>query len=734
MTGRENSYFKSSFFRKLFLSYALLILVFVGAYSVWYISSYRDAYRASAREACRQKASAFGTETDRELLIAQSLCSAINASDSFRGLHQSLYIEKKPVDSMQLYRVMLELKRIKGASASPDVYSVMLGFRDDNRLFAPGAVIAVEGGIKLPAVSPYIGVTSAAELLGLRGSANIAVNKQFLIYAEAYTGPSGGSDKGVILTLMDFSGLLSRVEALSPMIGGVEIRNGRSVIFSSGAFSEDGESIQVDSLTSGSVTYRLEIAGQALQPPLSLGAFVPLGLTMLAGAVILFLSYWYLRRRYKPIGDISQMVGGETEGKGRRDELGGIMRGIADLIGERNGYREKMITLSPYASHGALYQLLSGNMRDAQLDVLREEQFLELRHSYFMVGRLNLALASGAGGAEGAIERRFLDARALAAHACAEFSDEERTVVCCPKDMQSLYVVLNGNQSERMGDLFYQMLDKAQEAIDEPQFLLTIGVSALHTELDALPAACQEADQALENMLTGGRGSVYFMEPAFDRADKEYDFPKEAQKRIVRDLKESNLDDLNALLDGLWEKNVRRAALAPETLRRMVEELHVCISAALREISEKSTTHLRIDRFPEPATIEEIFGYYRKLLSQAVVTYQQEVAGDESSAALEKDICQYINDNLFNPDLSLSAVADHFGVSGKMVGNVCKNCFGKTYLQYVRDCQIQRAIHLLQTTDLPLESIAEQCGFTNLLTFRRNFKAAMNMNPSDFRK
>ena len=73
-------------------------------------------------------------------------------------------------------------------------------------------------------------------------------------------------------------------------------------------------------------------------------------------------------------------------------------------------------------------------------------------------------------------------------------------------------------------------------------------------------------------------------------------------------------------------------------------------------------------------------------------------------------------------------------MSGKLVGSVCKNAFGVTYLQYVRDGRIRHAAHLLETTDLPLEEIAGRCGFTNLLTFRRNFKALMNMNPSDFRK
>ena len=69
-----------------------------------------------------------------------------------------------------------------------------------------------------------------------------------------------------------------------------------------------------------------------------------------------------------------------------------------------------------------------------------------------------------------------------------------------------------------------------------------------------------------------------------------------------------------------------------------------------------------------------------------------------------------------------------------MVGLICKEVYGKTFLQCVRDLQIQHAVHLLQTTENTLEEIALQCGFTNLLTFRRNFKAVMGMNPSDYRK
>ena len=88
----------------------------------------------------------------------------------------------------------------------------------------------------------------------------------------------------------------------------------------------------------------------------------------------------------------------------------------------------------------------------------------------------------------------------------------------------------------------------------------------------------------------------------------------------------------------------------------------------------------------------------------------------------------------FAGELSLNGVADHFGVSGKLVGTVCRDAFGKTFLQYVRDCQIQHATELLQTTDLSLEEIAEQCGFTDANYFTRTFKKINGLSPNEFRK
>jgi AraC-like DNA-binding protein len=410
------------------------------------------------------------------------------------------------------------------------------------------------------------------------------------------------------------------------------------------------------------------------------------------------------------------------------DDLEDVIQGITTLISERNGYREKMITISPYASHGALHQLLSGNLEGNEIQVLRQEQFLGLRNRYYMVGLVNLHSAGGAG------EQRYLDARALTARALEELNTEEMPIAVCPRDLQNLYVVVNGDDPERMTALFYRMLPAAEEAMDDGTMAVTLGVSRPGTELELLREACLEASAALENMILGGRKSVYFYEAGMTGESREYVFPGDLRQRMVKALREGQEQELSSLMDGLWEKNFRKKSLSPEAVRQLVDDLHACVNGALGEISEQSTTHIRAERIREPATIEEIFAYYRSTLTEAVKARREIETGNLAGEELETAICDYVVSNALDPALSLSAVADHFGVSGKMVGSVCKNRTGKTYLQIVHDCRIQESVRLLEETDLSLEEISERCGFGNVLTFRRNFKAAMNKNPSDFRR
>ena len=144
MQKNETSYFHSKVFIRLFLSYVLIILVFLGVYAATYLVAYSSYHREMVEREMQQKADAWGTRMDQQLLTAQNVCAAVNTSENCRSILQTVYVEGRTIDSMQLYKMLNELKRIKGATSNINLYTLMLAFQNDNRLYTAGSVISVE--------------------------------------------------------------------------------------------------------------------------------------------------------------------------------------------------------------------------------------------------------------------------------------------------------------------------------------------------------------------------------------------------------------------------------------------------------------------------------------------------------------------------------------------------------------------------------------------------------------
>ena len=707
MQKKEGSYFRSRVFIRLFLSYALMIAVFFALYIGMYLTFSHTFHRNAAERAMQQKTMFWATMMDRQLLAAQSVCAAVNTSENTRSILSNVYVEGRTIDSMQMYKMLNELKRIKGASANGNVYNLMLAFTGDNRIYTGGTVIAAEGENMPLAESPCIGLTTASRLLGVRNTSSMVMNKEFLIYADDYTA-FNSTARGTVLVLFEQSGLKTMTQsALQEAAGAWIVYRGEPLL----GFGKETEHVfSVNSMVMDGLGYTVYADEAMFAVPLTPSVLLPMLVLALLGLCFLAVTYWFSKRYYEPIDNIGQMIE-RTDGG---DEIDGILEGVRSLIGERNGYRERMITITPYAKQGILHSLLSGDVEHQQLEVLTNEQFIGLRKAYFMLAVVNVA-------APEMTMQQYRDAQELIAHACRAMSSDERTVVCCEKNAQNLFVIINSDDGEGMEALFYPLYQTCVEALDDPRFAVTIGVSGLENDIQSLRDACEDAEQALGQMLTGGRSSVYFHEDAQEKEQRRYFFPKEAHKRVVRGLKEGNLADLEAMLEEIYRCNVKEVELPVSELRLMLDELHVTIRNALRDVFDMSATHIQIERIREAATMEEVFAYYRTVLATAI-SQRAELPGEGVEHALETDICAYIEAHFCDPELSLGGVADQFGVSTKMVGLVCKEAYGKTFLQHVRDLQIQHAVELLQTTDETLEEIARRCGFANLLTFRRNFR------------
>jgi AraC-like DNA-binding protein len=212
----------------------------------------------------------------------------------------------------------------------------------------------------------------------------------------------------------------------------------------------------------------------------------------------------------------------------------------------------------------------------------------------------------------------------------------------------------------------------------------------------------------------------------------KYYFPKNFEYRLAKGFREHKIDDLHALLLDLYEKNIQNYDASPTTVHLMFDELHVLTLNAVKSISTFQKNHVQIDKYKQNSTIEEIFDYYHAIYDTICRRVENDIPRKDTEN-LDKAILECIDHNLLNPDLSLSFVAEQFKVSDKYVSAVFKMNHQVTYLQYIQEKRIEHAVHLLQKTSRSIEEIAQECGYTNMLTFRRNFRSVMKVNPSDYR-
>jgi transcriptional regulator GlxA family with amidase domain len=84
-------------------------------------------------------------------------------------------------------------------------------------------------------------------------------------------------------------------------------------------------------------------------------------------------------------------------------------------------------------------------------------------------------------------------------------------------------------------------------------------------------------------------------------------------------------------------------------------------------------------------------------------------------------------------DLSVAALAARAHMSPRTFARAFKREVGLTPASYVEALRIERARGALETTDLPVEAVARQCGFGTVETLRRAFGRRVGVAPSAYR-
>lgn len=154
--------------------------------------------------------------------------------------------------------------------------------------------------------------------------------------------------------------------------------------------------------------------------------------------------------------------------------------------------------------------------------------------------------------------------------------------------------------------------------------------------------------------------------------------------------------------------------------RQVVEHI---LEDIIEELSHKNALYKNVVR-------DYIEALFLKMIRKLSAESHQEYC-DKSDVM--RQILDYINNN-FSEDLSLEALAEKCFYSPAYFSRIFKEKFGMGFKTYTLKLRTQKAVELLQNTDMPVKTVITYCGFHDKNSFYRAIEKFYGSTPSGLRK
>jgi len=98
-------------------------------------------------------------------------------------------------------------------------------------------------------------------------------------------------------------------------------------------------------------------------------------------------------------------------------------------------------------------------------------------------------------------------------------------------------------------------------------------------------------------------------------------------------------------------------------------------------------------------------------------------------------LCQkYIEKYYYKEELSLSNLAEEIHMSPTYLSRLLKQEIGVSFIEYLTQVRVRKAIQLMSSSTVKMYEIAEQVGYSNQHYFSTAFKKVVGFSPAEYRK
>jgi two-component system response regulator YesN len=268
---------------------------------------------------------------------------------------------------------------------------------------------------------------------------------------------------------------------------------------------------------------------------------------------------------------------------------------------------------------------------------------------------------------------------------------------------------------------------------------ISIGVGDIYTDLNKIHQAYREAVEALKYKLIYGNNIVIrYSDVCIDRQKGDSNLKIDIDmEEILFYIRAGVAEKSTALIrekfrcitgtDSLNINEIRVLGISMTTsIISTISEFPLNLGESFRSVSEMYSYILALTNIPE---IELYIVGMAEKLTNSIKQVRENMKKSQMN-----NILIYVDDNISNPELSLSALASRFYINPSYLSRTFKQHTGCTFVEYLTKLRIQKAIELFESYDVMAYEVAEKVGIPDPNYFGKCFKKYTGYSVNDYKK
>ncbi|QGQ97718.1 response regulator [Paenibacillus psychroresistens] len=266
---------------------------------------------------------------------------------------------------------------------------------------------------------------------------------------------------------------------------------------------------------------------------------------------------------------------------------------------------------------------------------------------------------------------------------------------------------------------------------------ICVGIGNRVEVIKSIKASYNEAKDALNYKVVAGKNQVIHYNDItfiydnkirldYNHSEKLAFFMKAGLKEKARELIEELFSEFSYAQDNTLDRLRLVAFDALSTCLHVMAELNMNVLDIWKDRAEPYDFISKIDNLPE---VKE---YFNNLILKIITKVNS--ANSKKANKIILQIQDYVRDNLKSHELSLTEIAKKFFLNPSHLSRLFKQETNQTYIEYLTKKRIERAITLLQETDMRVYQIGEEVGITDPHYFSIIFKKFTGLSVNEYKK